>query len=122
MITIREETAFDVAAREALLDAAFEDRLPAEGLSFVACQGGQLIGTVRLWDISAGPGRPALLLGPLAVAAHVRNRGIGAALTRHALAQACRRGHAAVLLVGEPQRGPELVDGEADARVVQGDR
>jgi predicted N-acetyltransferase YhbS len=114
MITIRQETTFDVAAREALLDAAFgearftktsqrlrEDRLPADGLSFVACSGGQLIGTVRLWDISAGPGRPALLLGPLAVAAHARNRGIGAALTRHALAEACGLGHAAVLLVGD---------------------
>jgi predicted N-acetyltransferase YhbS len=114
MITIRDETAFDVAAREALLHAAFgearfaktsqrlrEDRLPADGLSFVACSGSQVIGTVRLWDISAGPGRPALLFGPLAVAAHARNRGIGAALTRHALARARRRGHAAVLLVGD---------------------
>ena len=114
MITIREETAFDVAAREALLDAAFgearftktsqrlrEDRLPADGLSFVACRTGQLIGTARLWDISAGPGRPALLLGPLAVAAHARKRGIGAALMRHALAEASGRGHAAVLLVGD---------------------
>jgi predicted N-acetyltransferase YhbS len=114
MVTIREETAFDAAAREALLDAAFgearfaktshrlrENRLPAEGLSFVACRGGQVIGTARLWDISAGPGRPALLLGPLAVAAHVRKRGIGAALMRHALAAVRDGGHAAVLLVGD---------------------
>jgi predicted N-acetyltransferase YhbS len=114
MVTIRHETAFDVPAREALLDAAFgearfaktaqrlrEDRLPAQGMSFVACIGGQLIGTVRLWDISAGPCRPALLLGPLAVGSPARGRGIGAALLRHALAAAGADGHAAVLLVGD---------------------
>jgi predicted N-acetyltransferase YhbS len=114
MLTIRHETACDAPAREALLDAAFgaarftktaerlrEDRLPADGFSFAACIGGQLIGTVRLWDISAGPGRPALLLGPLAVAAPARKRGIGAALMRHALAAARAGGHAAVLLVGD---------------------
>jgi predicted N-acetyltransferase YhbS len=114
MITISYETAFDVAAREALLDAAFgearfaktaqrlrEDRLPTDGLSFVARSGGQFIGTVRLWDVSAGPGCPALLLGPLAVAASARNRGVGSALMRHALTEARDRRHAAVLLVGD---------------------
>jgi predicted N-acetyltransferase YhbS len=114
MVTICRETAFDIAAREALLDEAFgesrftkaaqrlrEGRLPAEGLSFVARAGERLIGTVRLWDIAAGPGRPALLLGPLAVARDFRNRGIGGNLMRRALAQARRRGRAAVLLVGD---------------------
>ena len=114
MITIRHETARDIAGREALLDATFgearfaktsqrlrEGRLSVDGLSFVACVAGQLIGTVRLWDISAGPGRPALLLGPLAVAAQVRKRGIGAALMWQALAAARAGGHAAVLLVGD---------------------
>jgi predicted N-acetyltransferase YhbS len=60
-----------------------------------------LVGTVRLWNISAGPGRPALLLGPIAVARQCRNAGIGAALMRHALAAAAARGHGAVLLVGD---------------------
>jgi predicted N-acetyltransferase YhbS len=60
-----------------------------------------LVGTVRLWNISAGPGRPALLLGPLAVARQCRNAGVGAALIRHALAAASARGHGAVLLVGD---------------------
>jgi predicted N-acetyltransferase YhbS len=114
MITIRHETAFDVGRREALLDGAFgdcrftktaerlrQDRLPQEGLSFVACADGRLIGTVRLWSIAAGPGRPALLLGPLAVTSHVRQCGIGGELMRHALEQAQRRGHQAVLLVGD---------------------
>jgi predicted N-acetyltransferase YhbS len=114
MITIRPETKRDAAAREALLDEAFgaarfaktaqrlrDGRLPAEQLSFVACHQGKLIGTVRLWNISAGPGRPALLLGPLAVARQCRKAGVGAALVRHALAAASARGHGAVLLVGD---------------------
>jgi predicted N-acetyltransferase YhbS len=114
MIKIRPETPFDVVRREALLDQAFgdsrftktaqrlrEDRLPERGLSFVASADGRLIGTVRLWKVSAGPGRPSLLLGPLAVASDARSCGIGADLMRHALEQAQRRGHRAVLLVGD---------------------
>ena len=113
-MTIRPEGRRDVAAREALLDAAFGDarfartaerlregRLPAKGLSFVACGAAGLIGTVRLWNISAGPSRPALLLGPLAVASHARNEGVGTALVDHALWAARDAGHAAVLLVGD---------------------
>jgi len=114
MIMIRTEAKRDVAARHALLDEALgaarfiktserlrDGRLPADRLAFVACDGRKLVGTVRLWNVSAGPGRPALLLGPLAVASHWRNQGIGSALMRHALATATARGHAAVLLVGD---------------------
>jgi predicted N-acetyltransferase YhbS len=114
MITIRHETAFDGARREALLDGAFGDcqftktaerlrqhRLPEDELSFAACADGRIIGTVRLWNITAGPGRPALLLGPLAVASDFRRCGIGGDLMRHALEQARRRGHQSVLLVGD---------------------
>ena len=42
-------------------------------------QDGRVVGTVRLWHISAGPDRPALLLGPLAVDPAHRNCGLGAA-------------------------------------------
>jgi predicted N-acetyltransferase YhbS len=114
MITIRRETKCDAVAREALVDEALgaarfaktaqrlrDGRLPAAQLSFVACDGRKVVGTVRLWNVSAGPGRPALLLGPLAVASHARNRGIGSALMRNALAAATARGHAAILLVGD---------------------
>ena len=114
MVTIGQETAFDDVEREALLDAVFgegrftktaqrlrEGYLPADGLSFVARAGRRLVGTLRLWNIAAGPGCPALLLGPLAVARDFRNRGIGGNLVRHALEGARRRGHAAVLLVGD---------------------
>jgi predicted N-acetyltransferase YhbS len=48
-----------------------------------------------------GTGQSALLLGPVAVAADCRNRSVGAALVGHALAAARRRGHAAVVLVGD---------------------
>jgi predicted N-acetyltransferase YhbS len=43
-----------------------------------------------------------LLLGPVAVAADCRNRGIGAALILRCLREARRRGHGAVILVGDP--------------------
>jgi len=113
-ISIRQERPSDGAAREALLDLAYgperfakpSARLragcaPARGLSLVAVDGGQLVGTVRLWQVSIGPDRPALLLGPLAVRPDCRRRGIGSALMRRALREAARRGHAAVLLVGD---------------------
>lgn len=115
MVTIRRERSSDVAAREALLDAALgpsrhakaserlrERRLPAEGLAFSAVERGRLVGTLRLWHVCAGAAGAALLLGPLAVAADARRRGIGARLVRRALVEARRRGHRAVLLVGDP--------------------
>jgi predicted N-acetyltransferase YhbS len=110
---IRAERASDVIAREALLDACFGDnrhmrtcqrlrdgRAPAEGLAFSAVSGGRLVGTLRLWHVSAG-GIPALMLGPLAVEASSRKLGVGAALMDHALAAAKARGHRAVLLLGD---------------------
>ena len=97
MISIRKERPPDVAAREALLDEAFGDRrwrkssqrlrdgrLPAEGLAFVATDGKRVVGTAG-FGTSRRTGKPALLLGPVAVASDCRNRGIGAALVRHAL-------------------------------------
>ncbi|MCK1743264.1 N-acetyltransferase [Bradyrhizobium sp. 139] len=110
---IRSERAADVAMREALLDACFgenrhgrtcqrlrDGRAPAAGLALAAVHEGQLVGTVRLWHVSAG-GRPALVLGPLAVDPACRELGIGAALMRQALAAARARGHAAVILLGD---------------------
>lgn len=114
MVTIRHERSTDISAREHLLDAALgparfakaserlrEGRMAAGELSFAATENGRLVGTVRLWNVNAGLGRPALLLGPLAVAPGARNRGIGAALMRRALREAKRLGHRAVLLVGD---------------------
>jgi predicted N-acetyltransferase YhbS len=114
VITLREETIHDVEAREALLDTCFgpsrfektcerlrEGRLPADGLALVVEQDGAIIGTVRLWHVSAGPNRPALMLGPLAVDPARQGLGIGGKLMREVLARARRLGHRAVLLVGD---------------------
>jgi predicted N-acetyltransferase YhbS len=114
MVTIRNEQRKDVLAREALLDRVWGDvrfaktaerlregRLPAERLSFVAEDGGCVVGTVRLWHVSAGAARPALLLGPLAVDDAWRGLGIGAALMERATEAAQQEGHRAILLVGD---------------------
>src|ERR1700719_3578925 len=110
---IHAERASDVVAREALLDACFganrhvrtcqrlrDGRAPAEGLAFSAVARGKLVGTVRLWHVSAG-GAPALVLGPLAVDNAFRKLGVGAALITRALATARSRRHRAVLLLGD---------------------
>jgi len=115
MVTIRPEISSDIAPRERLLDRAFgkarrrktserlrEGRLTAEGLAFTALDAkGKLIGTIRLWDVLAGSAGPALLLGPLAVDCKAQGKGIGAALMRHAIAEATRLGHGAIILVGD---------------------
>lgn len=115
-VIVVAETEGDVDAREALLDLSMgprrktksseklrRGRRPSEGLAFVARDGaGAIVGTVRLWDVKLGEGgAAALLLGPLAVDPSIKNAGIGSALMRHAIAEAARLGHRAVLLVGD---------------------
>jgi len=109
------ESGGDVAAREALLDRAMgsrrrkksseklrRGRRPSEGLAFVARDpSGAVVGTVRLWDVRLGEGPAALLLGPLAVEPGLKSGGIGSALMRHAITEAARLGHGAILLVGD---------------------
>ena len=110
---IRAEKASDAVAREALLDACFgenrhartcqrlrDGRAPAAGLALSAVARGKVVGTVRLWHVSAG-GVPALVLGPLAVGCASRKLGVGAALITRALAAARARGHRALLLLGD---------------------
>jgi predicted N-acetyltransferase YhbS len=115
-IAILAESEADCEAREALLDKAMgpkrrtksseklrRGRRPSEGLAFVARDAaGTVVGTVRLWDVRLGEGGPAaLLLGPLAVEPSLNGAGIGSALMRHAIIEATRLGHAAILLVGD---------------------
>lgn len=114
MIEIRNETLSDIHAREDILDAAMgearfrktsarlrEGRLPADGLALIAeDESGEVVGTVRLWNVAAG-GREALLLGPLAVAPGKQSLGIGSVLMRAACERAEELGHAAILLVGD---------------------
>jgi predicted N-acetyltransferase YhbS len=114
VIQIRDEIIRDVDGREALLDACFgearfgktcerlrEGRLPAQGLALVVEQDGAIVATVRLWHVSAGPNRPSLMLGPLAVDPSRQSLGIGGKLMREALSRARALGHASVLLVGD---------------------
>lgn len=120
--TIVPETAADIAERETLLDLVMGEgrkrksseklrrkRLPAEGLALIARdENGVMVGTVRLWHISAGKKAggqavPALLLGPLAVDISLAGRGVGSALMRQAIAAAKLLGHKAILLVGDPE-------------------
>jgi len=112
---IDQQSPATVAAREALLDHAMgwnwkrkssqklrRGRRPSEGLAFVARgEDDALLGTVRLWDVATGDSRPALLLGPLAVDPSLKSAGIGKALMLHAISEAKRLGHKAILLVGD---------------------
>jgi predicted N-acetyltransferase YhbS len=114
MIRLINERSVHVPARESLLDAAFgparftktserlrDGYLPAKDLSLVGVDGEEVVATVRLWHVSAGPRRPALLLGPLAVAADRQGEGLGSAMMRRVFARASMLGHRAILLVGD---------------------
>jgi predicted N-acetyltransferase YhbS len=115
-LVLRAETEADFAGRDALIDRAMgpkwrkkashklrRGRRPSEGLAFVAAdEAGRIVGTVRLWDVTAGEGgTAALLLGPLAVDVSLKSAGIGSALMRLAIDEARRLGHGAILLVGD---------------------
>lgn len=114
--TIFAEQPADIPAREALLDRAMgprwrkksshrlrRGRAPSGELALIARDAeGAVVGTVRLWDVLAGENGPAvLLLGPLAVDPSLKSAGIGSALMHHAIGEARRLGHKAILLVGD---------------------
>jgi predicted N-acetyltransferase YhbS len=114
VFAIRDEIISDVPARERLLDRCFgpsrfaktcqrvrDGRLPAGGLARIVADGTKLVGTVRLWNVAAGPNRPALLLGPIAVDPSLQGSGLGSRLMHDALDRARALGHGAVLLVGD---------------------
>ncbi|HYC75609.1 N-acetyltransferase [Brevundimonas sp.] len=107
---IDAELPADVLAIEALVLAAFgpgrfaktAERLRERAtvaVGFVARDGATLLGSVRLWSITVG-GRPALFLGPIAVAADNRRAGLGAELVQACLTWAADAGRG-VLLVGD---------------------
>ena len=116
-VAIELEQPEDAFAIEALLDEAFgPDRLrkqsyryragvaPVGELCLVARDRGQLVGSVRYWPvvIVGEPGiKPALLLGPIGVAADRRSERIGDKLMRESLRRADALGFTIVLLVGD---------------------
>jgi predicted N-acetyltransferase YhbS len=117
--TVLAEQPADDAAIEALHEVSFgpgrfaraasllREGVPHDpALSFVAKSGERLVGSVRLTPIRSG-GRPAILLGPLAVVPDWKGRGAGKSLMRTAIAAAREAGHTVILLVGdEPYYGP----------------
>jgi predicted N-acetyltransferase YhbS len=114
------DAAFGPERFEKTCERLREGRLPARGLSLVAREGGVLVGTLRFWHVETATGhqseslalagcekpaatfsRPALMLGPLAVAESHRSLGVGGQLMRRGLSLAGALGHKAVLLVGD---------------------
>ncbi len=112
-LAIAPEGQADAAAAEALVERTFGPGRYAKaaerlregnhflpGLSFVARESGVLVGTVRMWPVRIGA-TPALLLGPIAVDAAARRRGLGLALAAGACEAAAKAGHGLVVLVGD---------------------
>lgn len=114
MTTLMLERPEDGPAIEDLIDTAFgAERFkktvykfrdgvpPVPELCFVAYDHGSLVGSLRFWPILIDEHVDAILLGPLAVDPSRRGEGIGAALMWHGLAEAQRKGHRIVILVGD---------------------
>ena len=110
---LRPEAETDRARIEALNRAAFgpgrfaksayrlrEGVAPIRDLSFVAVENGVLRGSVRFWPIKVGS-QDLLLLGPLAVEAAERGRGLGIALMQAGIEAARQGPWEAILLVGD---------------------
>lgn len=107
----------DQPAIEAVLDAAFgNDRhqrtayrvragtSPIPALSFIAEDGGDMLGSLQCWPVELRDGAktvPLVMLGPVAVLPHLQRSGIGKVLMQHALAAADRLGVKAIMLIGD---------------------
>ena len=112
-VTTRLERPSDAVAADTIVAEAFgpgrfaktayrlrEGVACVAALSFVAEEGGRILGTVRYWPIAIG-GEAALMLGPIAIVADRQGQGIALALMQTSLAEAKRLGHSAVVLVGD---------------------
>jgi predicted N-acetyltransferase YhbS len=86
--------------REALSSYRLRDAVPpVAGLCLVARDRyGEVVGAIRQWPVLVG-GRPALLLGPVAVHPTRQGEGIGGLLIRESLARA--KAWERVMLVGD---------------------
>ena len=75
---------------------------PVPGLSLVALEDDNLVGTTRFWPVLIGAGVKALQLGPVAIEPDHRGRGFSRMLIRHGLDRALAQGHRLVILIGDP--------------------
>ncbi|BAI73484.1 GCN5-related N-acetyltransferase [Azospirillum sp. B510] len=117
IITVEEPK--HAAAIEALLDVSFgPDRFAKtayqlrDGVDAIAAlnlvaidhdEHGRevVVGTIRYWPILVGGTTRSILLGPIAVAAHLQGSGLGSKLIRMSLNKAVALGHQSVILVGD---------------------
>jgi predicted N-acetyltransferase YhbS len=83
-----------------------EGREPLYDLSFVAWDGGRIVGCASQWRVRVGE-TPAVFFGPIAVEPAYRSQGLGAAITDRCSSAAAAAGHALIVLVGDmPLFGP----------------
>ncbi len=100
------ETAFGPGRYAKVSERIRERNVHALSLSFTIREAGVLIGTVRQWPVRVGEAA-GLFLGPIAVAADQRGRGLGAALIARCVGAASAHGAPFILLVGDlPVFGP----------------
>ena len=116
-LSYHSEQPQDADAIEALLDHAFgpgrfvkvSERVREFAefrpeMSFCAWDGGELVGSVRMWKVHVG-GAPVIFLGPLAVRSEARKYGTGGELVRRACEAAQAAGYAVLLVGDEPYFG-----------------
>lgn len=118
----RSEDPAETAAVHAVVGAAFGgDRVPAlleamradscwRGLSFVAEEGGAVVGHVaftRGW-VDTSDFREVLVLSPMSVHPDAQHRGVGSALVREALEALQGRPEPVVFLEGSPRYYPRF--------------
>jgi putative acetyltransferase len=101
-------TSFETAAEAKLVDALRERAMPV--VSLVAEEEGAIVGHIMFSPatVENRPGLRMMGLGPMAVAAPFRRRGIGSSLVREGL-DACRRiGVCGVVVLGHPTYYPRF--------------
>ena len=118
MFQILPAASADLPEIEALLDTGFgparhnrtayrlrDGAAPEPRMSFVARDGGVLVGSVQCWPIRLrgveGRIQAMILLGPVATAPERRDEGIASSLMRAALAAVDENGALPVLLIGD---------------------
>ena len=117
---VRQERPDDERELAALIDAAFGDTETSAftsmlrespgyvpELTFVAEDGGELVGFTMLSYVAAG-GRDVLILTPMAVRPDRQRSGVGKQVVRAAVATADARGEPVVLVEGVPSYYPQF--------------
>jgi putative acetyltransferase len=119
-VIVRHERAGDERELAALIDAAFGDTETSSftaairaspryvpELTFVADDGGELVGFTMLSYVTAGEG-DVLILTPMAVRPDRQRAGIGKRVVRAAIAAADARGEPVMLVEGVPAYYPQF--------------